>query len=771
MSELLWNIKTENNLDLLDELSSDLPYSRSFLQLCLNRGLKSSSDIENFIKPDENWIHDPFLLFDMDKTVQRIFQAIEEGEKVLIYGDYDADGVTSTSILYETLMTLGANVSYYIPNRFTDGYGPNLERYKEAIDEGCHLIVTVDNGVSGHEAINYAKTREVDVIVTDHHEMPNELPEAYAIVHPKHPKGNYPFKELAGAGVALKVAHALLEEVPIEFFDIAAIGTIADMVSLTDENRAIVYFGLMQLKQTQRIGLRKLIVDLDVKLSEVDEQTVGFKIAPVINAIGRLEHANSVVELMTLFDEERAAVISGHLIEVNEQRKDIVKTIVEDALKRVSNESEINILKNEHWHEGVLGIVASRIVRETGKPTIILKEFPADGLVKGSARSVESFDLYQACDSVRELFVHFGGHQMAAGMTLKTENLDSLEQHLTDEIIRLKETIDIKPVLQIDSTLDVDDVNLEMIKELDLLKPFGMDNPTPVFLFKEVKTGLSRKIGKDKDHLKLSLTSSTNQLDSIGFSFGYIEEFISESSTMDIVGKLEKNEWNGNKKPQLMIEDIELKSPKIIDKRTNQLSKTMLSINHAIYICFKQNTKEAIFQLIPENSEVILAEEINSNRIDVNHIVIVDCPDDIDELFYVYPSIKNNIMTIYFYKPNSIYLNGLPKIDQCKQVYKYLAQHPTLPLHELQTKLADYLKLSKITFNLILKMFLEVNFVKIEDGQLIFINNNNKIELFETNSYQHYQEVMNTEKKLLYSSKDELIRLFSDINHKANNEE
>lgn len=769
MSDVLWNIQAKDNSEIVEELSQQLPYSKLFIQLCLNRGLNTKESIEHFIKPDETWIHDPFLLFDMDTLVQRIFKAIEQDEAILIYGDYDADGVTSTSIMYETLMTLGANVSYYIPNRFIDGYGPNKERYKQIIDEGCQLIVTVDNGVAGHEAIDYANERGVDVIVTDHHELPNDLPNAYAIVHPKHPNGEYPFGELAGAGVALKCAHALLEEMPVEFFDLAAIGTIADMVSLTDENRAIATFGLAQMKQTQRMGLRRLITDLEVKLSEVDEQTIGFKVGPVMNAIGRLDHADPVVELLTSFDEERIAAISKELIQINEERKDIVKSIVSQAMDQVDPTDEINILSHPDWHEGVLGIVASNVVRETGKPTIILREFPDKQLAKGSARSVDNYDLFQACNSKRDLFTHFGGHKMAAGMTLPIENIELLKTHLTNEMLTLKETMEVKPTLHIDSTVNVDEVTLDMITEFDLLKPFGMDNQSPLFAFIDAKAAQSRKIGKDKDHLKLAIASDVQPLDSIGFSYGHLDNYITESSKLDIVGSLEVNEWNGNKKPQLMIEDIRIKTPMLIDKRTSSLTKQMLANEQTDYVCFKANTQEAIQSLIPKSSKAILAEDFQSNS--KSNIVIVDCPDTLKELEDLSVQLINHEFTVYFYKSYSAYLNGLPTKKQCGEVYKYLASHPNLPMDNLKKTLTDYLKLKKFTFNLILKMFLEVNFVKIKDGQLLFMPTNEKVDLFNTATYKRYQSIMAVEQQLLFSSKDELVRLFSQMNEKANNEE
>lgn len=762
---MLWKIQQKANNELVQELKESLPYSESFIQLCLNRGLTSVSEIESFIQPNEQWFHDPFEFFEMNKTVERIYEALEKNESVLIYGDYDADGVTSTTILYETLLTLGMTVSYYIPDRFEDGYGPNIERYKEAIEQGVQLIITVDNGVAGHEAIEYAKEQSVDVIVTDHHELPEKLPNAYSIIHPKHPEGNYPFKELAGVGVALKTAQAILGELPTDFLDLAAIGTVADMVSLTGENRAIVYYGLKMLRQTQRMGLRQLIVDLGIKPSEVDEKTIGFQIAPVMNTAGRLEQANIVVELLSSFDEEVIQSITKHLIEINEQRKDIVKTIVEEAMNQIEPTDEINILKSEHWHEGVLGLVASRLVRETAKPTIVLKEFPERGYAKGSARSVDNFDLYQECNEVRDLFTHFGGHQMAAGMTLLIENINPLKIHLSEQIKELKKTVEIKPAISIEGTLDVGQVDLDYIKEINLLKPFGMDNPLPTYLFKQVNIQGARRIGKDKTHLKMTIKEESTSLDTIGFSFGNIVDFLSESSKIDVVGQIETNEWNGNKKPQLLIEDIKLLAPKLIDRRTSQLKKTMFELEQVTYVCFSDRVLNTIQPLLKESSTAINHVDLLVRSNQDSHYILVDCPSSLEDLAKVVQAIGDQKITIYFYKKHSLYLNGLPTKEQCATVYKYIATHPVLPVQNLSKSLSDYLNMSDLTFNLIIKLFLDANFVKIEDGQLCYIQNDEKINLVQTKRYKAYQSLMKLEEQLLFSSKDELVQLINELNN------
>ncbi|WP_019792938.1 single-stranded-DNA-specific exonuclease RecJ, partial [Streptococcus sobrinus] len=384
----------------LDNLAAGILYER---------GIDDQAKLHDFLSADLSQLHDPYLLHDMDKAVERIRSAIEAGQQILIYGDYDADGMTSSSIMQEALEMLGAEYQVYLPNRFTDGYGPNLSVYKYFIEQQeTSLIVTVDNGVAGHEAIAYAQEQGIDVVVTDHHSLPDNLPDAYAIVHPEHPEGDYPFKYLAGCGVAFKLASALLEGIPNELLDLVAIGTIADMVSLTGENRILVKYGLQMLAQTERIGLQELMQVADIDPSDLNEETVGFKIAPMLNALGRLDDPNPAVELLTGFDDQEAGEIAHMIQEKNEERKQIVQDIYDQALTMIDPGKPAQVLAKEGWHPGVLGIVAGRILESLSQPVILLNI--EDGRAKGSARSVEAVNIFAALNPHRDIFDAFGGH-------------------------------------------------------------------------------------------------------------------------------------------------------------------------------------------------------------------------------------------------------------------------------------------------------------------------------------------------------------------------
>lgn len=756
-----WKMKDLPGGDLVEKLVAETNYSPYFIQLCLQRNLTTKDEIEHFLSPDESWFHDPLSMHDMEKSVDRILLAIEKNEKITVYGDYDADGVTSTSIMIETLEMLGAEVDYYIPNRFTDGYGPNKEVFRQLIEKGTQIILTVDNGVAGNEAIEFAARQSVDVIVTDHHELPDELPNAFSIVHPKHPEGDYPFSDLSGAGVAFKLSHALLQEFPIEFLELAAIGTVADLVSLTDENRAIVKYGLESLKQTGRIGLLQLMRDVGLTPNEIDETSIGFKIGPILNAIGRLEDASIACELLTTFDDSRAKELSTYLIDKNEERKDIVKMIVEEAkemLAEKKSDKPVVVLEKGNWHEGVLGIVASRIVKDTGKPTIILRKDSETGEAKGSARSIEAFNLFEACNEVRDLFLNFGGHHMAAGMTLLTENIEKLEEELSNKAYEIMKTTSFNQQLDIDLTVNVDDVSIESIREVNQLKPFGTGNPMPQVCLENITPKQSKKIGVEKNHLKMIAAEQDNSVDVIGFQFGSYADLLNDQTNVSLVGKLDINEWNGNQKSQLILEDIRVNSPIVLDKRTTQLTNQMFEIDNVHYICFQTKIYEIISTKISDQSSIQLIEDQNDTiNTDKSSLVYVDCPPSIEVFKNIFLNNHEKETIFYFYTHYNIYLKGLPTREQFITLYKYLVSHQNLPIKGLNKKLSYYLGIDTVLLNLLLKMFLEANFGKIENGFLVVNKQQNKMNLTDTHVYQEYKKQLETEEFLLYNSFDELM--------------
>ena len=745
----------------ITELSESLSSSPLFAGLLLNRGLDTKEKAEAFLTPDESWIHDPFLLFDMDKVVERITTAIEAGEKIVVYGDYDADGVTSTSVLKETLEMLGAEVDFYIPNRFTDGYGPNVRVFEELIEEGAGLILTCDNGVSGHEAIQKANELGIDVIVTDHHELPETLPEAYGIIHPRHPAGAYPFGDLAGVGVAFKLATALLGEFPVELLDLVAIGTIADLVSLTGENRALVKQGLAVLKSSERIGLSALIKAAGVTQETVTEETVGFALAPRLNAVGRLGEAKPAVELLTTFEEEEADILATFINKKNEERQAYVAEITEEAFQMIADlteEPSVYILARQNWHEGVLGIVASKVVEKTGKPALVLNIDETESYVKGSGRSISSYHLYESINEVRGLTTSFGGHHMAVGITLPMENIELLQEQLNLFWERQNNTSVAGIELSIDEKITLSEITIATIDEIDRLAPFGTGNPKPSFLIEHVSGQDIRKIGSNNAHLKMKAVDKETSLDVIGFQFGPVADEMNKDAEVSLVGKLSVNEWNGNKKPQLMLEDIAVEGLQIFDMRGTHISPTIWQ-EDACFVFFNKKIQEKQQTNIPAGSQVEFIEnlaEASAVTTTKEKIVFVDCPNQTELVTEILRNTQAEKIIACFYSGDDSYLNGMPSRQQFGQLFKFAASHRDVDIRHKLKVLSDYLKIKENNLIFMINVFFEVGFVTIENGIMNFVENAPKSELSEAVVYKNRLEKIEAEKLLVYSHFAEL---------------
>ncbi|MDR1013218.1 MAG: single-stranded-DNA-specific exonuclease RecJ, partial [Lactobacillales bacterium] len=531
------------------------------------RGIQTIPEMQKFLHPKLEDLHDPFLLFDMKRAVKRIKTAIANGEKILLYGDYDADGMTGVALLKETLESIGAKVSSYLPNRFTDGYGPNIDIYKYFIEQQkVQLIITVDNGVTGIAAIDYAQKVGVDVIVTDHHELPQKLPKAYAIIHPKHPKGDYPFKELAGVGVAFKLACTLFDKISLELLDLVAIGTIADVVSLTGENRILTSFGLKALRNSERIGLVELMKISGIDQQTVTEDSIAFWLAPRFNALGRLKDPNPAVELLLTFDPEVANILARDIQKANEERKELVEKTLAEATELLLEQSEaaVKIIAKSGWNPGILGIVASRLLQKTGRPIFVFS-IDEKGQAKGSARSVADLNLFDAMDAHRDIFLSFGGHHMAVGVTLSVENLDKLRQILEEYIVAKK--IDLKKgkILKIDSILTENELTVEFVQELKKLSPFGKDNDKLIFSLEKPHLQEIKTVGANNQHLKLLHVKNNLLLNIIAWGIGPLAKEFTSGGELSLAGELTLNEWNGQKKIQFILNDFAVKGVQFFD--------------------------------------------------------------------------------------------------------------------------------------------------------------------------------------------------------------
>ena len=555
-----WQIY-ETDENKIQEISQKYNLNKLLSTILANRNIIDEKDIKQFLTPTRKDFHDPFLIHDMEKAVERIIKAIEKQEKVTIYGDYDVDGITSITVLKRYLSDRGLEVETYIPNRLNEGYGLNKEAIEKIHNNGCQLMITVDCGISGLEEIEYANSLGIETIVTDHHEPGNELPKAFAVIDNKRKDSNYPFRELAGVGVVFKLIQAisiklgLAEEEYLKYLDIVCIGTISDIVPLVDENRVITKLGLMLVRQTKNIGLKAILKTSGY--NKIDSNTISFGVAPRINACGRMGVAEEALELFLSKNVNHVMELARKLNDHNRVRQETEKSIFEEALKQIQekhlDENNTIVVGGENWHHGVIGIVSSKITEMYFKPSILLS-FEGDDLGKGSGRSIPGFDLHDALMKCEDCIEKFGGHSMAIGITVKRENLEKLKQEL--ENIAIEEKIDeIVPIIKIDAKIDLSEVNKEMVESLKELEPFGEGNKMPIFAFKNLKIDSIRALSEGK-HLKLTLKDNNTIVNAIGFNMGELAQDYRIGDKIDVVGTLEINSFNGTDSIQINMKDL-----------------------------------------------------------------------------------------------------------------------------------------------------------------------------------------------------------------------
>ena len=554
-----WEIY-DSNEQKVKEICDKYNLNKIIGKIIVNRNVTSDEDVRIFITPTRDDFHDPFLFKGMDIAVDRILQAINNKEKILIYGDYDVDGITSTTVLKKYLQERGGIVNTYIPNRLNEGYGLNKEAIKKIKEMGTDLIITVDCGISGIEEVKYAKELGIEVIVTDHHEVGEVLPDALAVIDAKRKDNTYPFNLLAGVGVVFKVIQAisiklnLKAEEYLKYLDLVCVGTISDIVPLEGENRTIAKLGLMLIRVTKNLGLRELIKSSGYK--EIDSNTISFGVAPRINACGRMGHEEEALKLFLAETKEEAVEVTKKLNEYNTLRQNTEKAIYEDAVSKIEKENIENknsiVVGGYNWHHGVIGIVSSKVTEKYYKPSILLCF--EDGIAKGSGRSIQGFDLYEGLTKCSELLDKFGGHAMAVGLTLNKENFENFK----DKFEKIAEEANIKemvPTIYIDEEVKLKDISMDLVKSLSVLEPFGEANKVPLFLIKNLKIDSIRALSEGR-HLKLSLRDESVVINAIGFDIGNLAEEYKIGDKIDVVGTLEINTFNGFSSIQINIKDI-----------------------------------------------------------------------------------------------------------------------------------------------------------------------------------------------------------------------
>lgn len=516
----------------------------------------------NFLQGSLQDLLDPFTLKDMDTAVDMIIAAIEERKQIVVYGDYDVDGITATSLVYRFLVKAGANVSYYIPERQSEGYGLNLEALEQLIADGIDLVITVDCGISSYDIVEAVKDR-VDIIITDHHTAPDCIPPAKAVINHKQKDCTYKDEHLSGVGVAFKLCQGVyLRQHGIWYLDdldIVALGTVADVVPLVGENRIIVQAGLKKMNDSPNLGIQKLVEVSGLKGKQITAGHIGFTLAPRLNAAGRVTHATRAVELLITNRSDEAEIIAMELQETNMERQEIERSIHEEARDNVMVQgglaNYVTVVAGEHWHPGVIGIVASRLVEEFYKPTLVISI--SDGIGKGSCRSIDGFNIYDALKYCEDILIQFGGHAAAAGFSIEAHRIDELRERLTEyckEHIAEDEYI---PVVSIDTTLPIDDVNVAIIDEVAALEPYGMGNSTPVFAVMDVMVEDIMLMGQMKNHCKVIFEISHGSVEGIAWNRPELFRHIFPGMRVKVAFTLQKNEWQGFISPQLMIQDIE----------------------------------------------------------------------------------------------------------------------------------------------------------------------------------------------------------------------
>jgi single-stranded-DNA-specific exonuclease len=770
---------SEEKVRILSEKLSISPITASLLA---SRGIESAEVADMFLNGNLESLHDPYLLLGMEKAVPRIQQAIDQGEHILIYGDYDADGVSSTSLMIYFMRYVGASYDIYIPHRSNEGYGLHNHALDWAHQQGVSLVITVDTGISAVEQIAYANSLGIDVIVTDHHEPPEVLPEAYALINPKQPGCPYPFKGLAGVGVAYKLAQAVLKQSPIEWTEIVAIGTIADLMPLTGENRILVSRGLESMRRTSFPGIRALMEVSGIDAGAVTSTNVAFGMAPRINASGRLDHAGSAVALLTTEDADQAQQLSHSLDELNKERQQVVETIVQEALlqmqSKMTNGSvpDVIVLAGEGWNVGVVGIVASKILERYYRPVIILGIDPETGMCKGSARSIPGLDIYEALTSCKNLMDHYGGHPAAAGMSLQREQLQAFEEALNRYAAQVLTEEDFNPVTATDGEWRLSDIPLAVVDEMEMLAPFGMANPVPKLIFRGTQLVEMRKMGKDGKHLKLVVRQEGTRIEAVAFGRGDLAELLEEGMTLDILGEVSVNEWNGSRKPQLMLQDMRIPGPQVFDLRETRkpwsevqriydMINAHMRLDHrhiaavfnpSIESCPKLELNDYSLWVYDKNAGISAFNDAADTygKDLVTTLFMIHTPDSADQLDALMGSFKNlsNVFLLHSGR-NKVEQLTIPNREQFKLLYVLLMRMAAEPIRE-QEALARLSLQSSSTLRMVTMMmdvFEELSFIERRDGFITVIPKPPKRELSSSIHFSALGSLAEMEQHLLYA--------------------
>ena len=718
--------------------------SKNIAKILNARNITDMTSVKKYFSDEYEEGYDPFLMHDMQKAVDRINEAIENEERILVYGDYDADGITSTVLLVETLISMGANVSSYIPNRFEEGYGPNKEAFTKIIDSGITLIITVDNGIAGVEEVDLANELGCDVIVTDHHKIQDTIPNAYAIIHPEHPEGNYPFKKLAGVGVAFKLAHALLEIFPDFLLDLVAIGTIADMVSITDENRIFVKQGLELINEDPRIGL-KMLLELSGIDTKIDEQTVGFYIAPKLNSIGRMDSAKLGLTFLMAEEPVTARALAEQIEQYNIQRKQVTEDIVKDVINKIENSEKKQknvIMVSGEYHEGVLGIVASNIVEKYQKPVFIMNE--KEGVLKGSARSIFDFNIYEAMNKISDLFLAFGGHTLAAGFSFEKYNFEKIEEFLDNEFEEFKQNNDLKANKNIDIVTSLEDISYQFLNSLDALKPYGMDFEKPTVLIENAMVLNKAYFGSEKQYLRLTIADEVGNLDCITFKDSVTFDKVEKNDIIDLLCNIDKNNFNGRTKLQAHIIDINIKEFLFEDLRFINYDIANIDINCLKLSKHRDDKDNNFYQY--KDLDSLIDEEFE-------YIYLLDIPTSKE---YLYKIINLKPKKVFLICEEKQVLSDVYLIDKNRLIKLFnlilSTNNKQINVAQQLDKLLVVLKTNVDSLKIMIQIFKELELINFVNNTIILNPDYKTVDLKKSSSFIRMENIFEVENLLLKES-------------------
>ncbi|KAA5807125.1 single-stranded-DNA-specific exonuclease RecJ [Thermoanaerobacterium thermosaccharolyticum] len=777
-----WVSKKILNENLVEKIKIKYKLKEYIAQTIVNRGYDDLKKVDEYLNPDLNMMHSPFLLDGIEKASSVIKYHIEKNNKITIYGDYDVDGITGTSILYKTLKKLGADVNFYIPDRLQEGYGINLNAIEKIYNLGSSLIITVDCGITSVIEVEHAKKLGIEIIVTDHHQVPDVLPDATCVINPHIKNCTYPYKELSGVGVAFKLCLALIGDDALDYLDIVALGTVADIVPLTGENRIIVKEGLKMMKNSKNKGLKALINVSGLNNKDINTYHVGFVLAPRLNAAGRLESAVSCVNLLTTDDDIEANRIAEYLNSENIKRQELEKKMLDEAIVQVETKIDLDkekfiVLYSEDWHPGIIGIVSSRITEKYNRPSILISICGDTG--KGSGRSIKGFNIYDAIKYAGDCLIGFGGHEMAAGITIKKDEIESFKDKLNEYAESKLNDIDLIPTIEIETCIENETIDLEGANQLSLLEPFGNSNPMPAYIINHLHVKQTYTVGNNK-HLRIIAQKNDMCYDIILFHMGSEANKFKEGYIIDIAGYINVNEWNGDKKVEIIAKDIKIKEKNTIffrnllnnimnfndftaesldnknfidmrgiqDRQSYILKMFRSNESVAVIVNTRYHLNKLINYLIVHDyrdfklsSKAVNVEKMilwNSNYKDVDYlqsifknIIFYDIPFDSKMFYNILANDKNSKIHLLYGKEDikanlKDIFEIIPRRSDFAKVYINIKKSGSTIVFKDQVY--DYFKLNSVKVMLCLKILKNFGLIKIKESDNIFVLRRNNIE-------------------------------------------